>query len=116
LRIILNTVIHSNLDKNCVIYMTGIFIQALSIGRDDLTAAEMRMTRYFRVRSSKTDAGWFYKTVLLNNTLILLSAVRTLSRSLRLNRFATTIALVLLPPIYNLCSRHSLLVGKRDHG
>lgn len=69
LRIILNTVIHSNLEKNCVIYMTGKFIEALSIDRDDLTAAEMRMTRYFRVHSNKTDAGWFYTTVLLNNTL-----------------------------------------------
>jgi hypothetical protein len=49
--------------------MTGKFIEALSIDMDDLTAAEMRMTRYFRVQSNKTDAGWFYKTVLLNNTL-----------------------------------------------
>jgi len=96
--------------------MKGMFIQALSIDRDDLTATEMRMTRYFRVQSSKTDAGWFYKTVLLNNTLNLRSAVRTLLPSFCDPSTATTIALVLRPPIYNLCSRHSLPVGKRDHG
>ena len=85
---ILNTVIHSNLDKNCVIYMKGMFIQTLSIDTDYLTAAEKRMTRYFRVQSSKTDAGWFYKTVLLNNTLNLPTAVRTLLTSFGVPRFA----------------------------
>jgi len=49
--------------------MTGKFIQALSTDRDDPTAAEMRMTAYFRVQSSNTDARWFYKPVLLSNTL-----------------------------------------------
>jgi hypothetical protein len=54
-------------------YMPSIFILSLiSIDRDDddLTTVKTRITRNFCVESSAIKAGWFYKTVVLNNTLI----------------------------------------------